>query len=153
MSSFVVVDGSKGIGFGIVRRLLDDGHLVTVLSRSNDNLQNLNNLTHVPLDVTQNDVSADMLPDEIRGLAYCPGSINLRSFRALKADTFREDFELNVVGAVRTIQAALKGLKKAAPSSVVLLSTVAVGQGMPMHASQATWANGRQLRGMKARQG
>ena len=137
MSSFVVVGGSKGMGFGIVQRLLDEGHSVTVLSRTGDNLQGLSNLTHVALDVTKDDITADMLPDEIKGLAYCPGSINLRSFRSLKPETFRDDFELNVVGAVKTIQAALKGLKAAAPSSVVLFSTVAVGQGMPMHASVA----------------
>ncbi len=42
-----------------------------------------------------------------------------------------------VVGAVRTIQAALPGLRTAASSSILLFSTVAVGQGMPMHASVA----------------
>ena len=137
MGCFVVVGGSKGIGLGIVRRLLDDGHLVTALSRSSDNLEGLGNLNHVTFDVMQDEITSEMLPSEISGLAYCPGSINLRSFRALKAQTFRDDFELNLVGAVKTLQASLKGLKAAAPSSVVLFSTVAVGQGMPMHASIA----------------
>ena len=45
-----------------------------------------------------------------------------------------------MLGAVKFLQACLPGLKKGAgsqPSSVVLFSTVAVGQGMPMHASIA----------------
>ena len=134
---FVVVGGSKGMGLGIVKRLTGDGHSVTVLSRSADQLSGLDNLQHVQVDVTTDEITRDMLPEKIDGLAYCPGSINLRSFRALKPETYREDFELNVVGAVKSISAALKGLKAADPSSVLLFSTVAVGQGMPMHASIA----------------
>ena len=137
MSSYVVVGGSKGIGLGIVRRLVAAGESVTVLSRTAANLAELDNVTHVALDVTRDEVSSDMFPEQIKGLAYCPGSINLRSFRSLKPDMFREDFELNVIGAVKTLQCALSALKKAAPASVLLFSTVAVGQGMPMHSSIA----------------
>jgi NAD(P)-dependent dehydrogenase (short-subunit alcohol dehydrogenase family) len=70
-------------------------------------------------------------------LAYCPGSLNLRPFRSLKAEVFRQDFELHVVGAVRVLQAALPALTEGTPSSVLLFSTVAVGQGMNAHASIA----------------
>jgi NAD(P)-dependent dehydrogenase (short-subunit alcohol dehydrogenase family) len=61
----------------------------------------------------------------------------LQPFLRLTDDAFREDFELNVLGAVRVIRAALPALKAAATSSVVLFSTVAVTTGMPMHASIA----------------
>jgi NAD(P)-dependent dehydrogenase (short-subunit alcohol dehydrogenase family) len=135
--NFVIVGGSHGIGLGLVQRLSAAGHLVTVLSRTNDQLAGLPGVNHVTLDVTSDEVSADQLPESIDGMAYCPGSINLRSFRGLKPEVFREDFELNVVGAVRCLQAALGGLKKAESSSVLMFSTVAVGQGMTMHASVA----------------
>ena len=134
---FVVVGGSKGIGFGIVRRLANDGHHVTVISRSGEALQELDNVTHVSVDITSDEIPADIIPDELNGLAYCPGSINLRSFRALKPDTYRKDFELNVIGAVKSIQACQKSLKKSTAGSLLLFSTVAVAQGMPMHASIA----------------
>ena len=42
-----------------------------------------------------------------------------------------------MVGAVKSIQACLAGLKAAGSSSVLLFSTVAVGQGMFAHASIA----------------
>ncbi len=42
-----------------------------------------------------------------------------------------------MIGAVRVLQASLVGLKAAAPASVLLFSTVAVGQGMFAHASIA----------------
>lgn len=135
--NFVVVGGSKGIGLGIVERLSADGHNVTVLSRTANQLGSLSGVTHLKVDVTTDDITKEMLPETIDGLAYCPGSINLRSFRALKPEAYREDFELNVVGAVKAISAGLKGLKAAGSASVLLFSTVAVGQGMPMHASIA----------------
>lgn len=134
---FVVVGGSKGMGLGIVKLLVADGHTVTVLSRTADQLDGLEGVKHIELDVTRGEITKDMLPETINGLAYCPGSINLRSFRALKAETYREDFELNVVGAVKVISAGLKALKAVESSSILLFSTVAVAQGMPMHASIA----------------
>jgi NAD(P)-dependent dehydrogenase (short-subunit alcohol dehydrogenase family) len=122
---------------GIVERLVSDGHHVTVLSRTLGGLAGMDNVTHVVVDITKDEIDKSILPSDIAGFAYCPGTINLRSFRALKPDVFRSDFELNVVGAVRSIQAALLGLKSSASASILLFSTVAVGQGMPMHASVA----------------
>jgi len=133
--TFVVVGGSKGIGLGIVGRLLNAEHKVTVLSRTGE--QPDLKVTHVRFDVTSDELTSDMLPAEIDGLVYCPGSINLKPFRALTPQIFRDDFELNVVGAVKVIHAALKGLKLAGEGSIVLFSTVAVGQGMLAHASIA----------------
>jgi NAD(P)-dependent dehydrogenase (short-subunit alcohol dehydrogenase family) len=135
--NFLIVGGSHGIGLGIVQRLVAAGHSVTVLSRTSEYLATLPAVTHVTTDVATDDIPADSLPATIDGFAYCPGSINLRSFRGLKPEVFREDFELNVVGAVKCLQAALPGLKKSNSSSVLMFSTIAVGQGMTMHASVA----------------
>ena len=135
--NYVVVGGSSGIGLGIVQRLVDVGQNVTVLSRTIGGLGELQNVTHVAVDLSKDEVTAEMLPDSISGLVYCPGSLNLKSFRGLKPQAFRDDFEINVVGAVKVIQAALKGLKAAESPSILTFSTVAVGQGMPVHASIA----------------
>ena len=79
-----------------------------------------------------------MLPHSLDGLVYCPGSIRLEPFQNLKLDAFREDFELNLIGAVRAMQAALPALKAGTRPAVVFFSTVAVSTGMPMHASIAS---------------
>jgi NAD(P)-dependent dehydrogenase (short-subunit alcohol dehydrogenase family) len=52
---------------------------------------------------------------------------------------FRQDFELNLIGAVRFLQACQSRLQgiDGQPASVVLFSTIAVSQGLPMHASVA----------------
>ena len=135
--NYLIIGGSHGIGLGLVQRLSQAGHLVTVLSRTSDQLSGLAGVSHLPFDVTTDELTASQLPAEIHGMAYCPGSINLRSFRGLKPEQFREDFELNVVGAVKSLQAAQLGLKAAESSSVLMFSTIAVSQGMTMHASVA----------------
>ena len=57
----------------------------------------------------------------------------------MPAEDFRSDFELNVLGAVQTLQTAIKRLKKAeGGASVVLFSTVAAAVGMSFHTSIAT---------------
>jgi len=131
------VGGSSGIGLEIVRRLVQDGNQVSVVSRSWNHAGELPNIQHIAMDVTRDDLDSDALPDSIEGLVYCPGTIRLRSFRGLSPEDFHQDYELNVVGAVRCIQGALRGLKAADASSIVLFSTVAAQTGLPLHASIA----------------
>ena len=135
--SFVIVGGSTGIGLGIVKRLAAEGKQVVVLSRTSDSISGLDGVSHVQVDLATDEVTSDMLPEKISGLAYCPGTLNLGSIRKLKPETFRADFEVNVVGAVKVIRASVASLKAAEASSVLMFSTVAVGQGMPAHASIA----------------
>jgi 3-oxoacyl-[acyl-carrier protein] reductase len=134
---YVVVGGSKGIGLGIVERLLADGHHVTVLSRTAESLAGKPNVVHHVFDAAKDTISPGLLPEAISGLAYCPGTLNLKPFARLKPEEFRDDFELHVLGAVRVLQAALPAMKAAKPASVVLFSTVAVAQGLQFHCSIA----------------
>jgi NAD(P)-dependent dehydrogenase (short-subunit alcohol dehydrogenase family) len=77
------------------------------------------------------------LPDALHGLVYSVGSINLKPFNRLTKEDFINDYLLNVVGAAQIIQQALKALKQARQSSIVLMSTVAAKAGMGYHASIA----------------
>jgi NAD(P)-dependent dehydrogenase (short-subunit alcohol dehydrogenase family) len=62
----------------------------------------------------------------------------LKPFHRLTEEDFLRDYRVNVLGAVAALQSALPALKASGPASVVLFSTVAVAQGMPMHASIAS---------------
>jgi len=136
---FVVIGGSSGIGLDIARLLTQSNQRVTVVSRSIPAINEMNAVRHVCLDITRDDIDASSLPDRIQGVVYCPGSIRLRPFHRLKAADFLSDLEINLLGAVKAIQACLPGLKRAdAPASIVLFSTVAVKTGMPFHASIAS---------------
>ncbi|MEM9941416.1 MAG: SDR family oxidoreductase [Planctomycetota bacterium] len=137
MKNYVVAGGSSGIGFGIVERLVTAGNSVIVLSRTNEKLQTMQGVQHLSIDFSDPECVVGDLPAEIDGVVYAPGSLNLRSFRGLKPDDFRKDFEINIIGAVKLLQAALKGLKAVQQSSVVMFSTVAVEQGMAVHSSIA----------------
>jgi len=73
----------------------------------------------------------------IDGLVYFPGSINLKPFRGLKEADFMNDFNINVLGAIKSIQAYTSNLQLSDKASIVMFSTVAVQTGMPFHASVA----------------
>lgn len=134
--NYLIVGGSYGIGLGIVKALLQEDANVYILARTNEQLPDSPNLHYQSYDVLgEDDIN---FPEELHGLVYCPGSINLKSFRSLKPDAFREDFEINVMGAIKVLKAAQKVLTKTEGSSVILFSTVAVAQGMPFHSSVAT---------------
>ncbi|WP_425392046.1 SDR family NAD(P)-dependent oxidoreductase [Ekhidna sp.] len=133
---YIVVGGSSGIGYELTKQLSEEGHNVTVLSRSKGELDSLSNVSHIAYDVTSDEDPAIDL-DTIDGFAYCPGTINLKPFHGLKPKDFQEDFDVNVKGAVKTLQAVVKTMKKSEGSSIVFFSTVAVSQGMPFHASVA----------------
>ena len=131
--NILLIGGSSGIGLATAK-LLTESHEVYIASRSSDSLTGLD-IHHLPFDVTTNDLSKLDLPTELSGLVYCPGSINLRPFKGLKPEAFEADFQINVMGFVKSLQAVLP--KLTTNSSVVLYSTVAVKVGMPFHASVA----------------
>jgi NAD(P)-dependent dehydrogenase (short-subunit alcohol dehydrogenase family) len=87
-----------------------------------------------------NDPNIDLsfLPDQIDGLVYCPGSIQLKPFARMSTDDFLSDYQLNVIGFVKVLQACLPKLKKSTTASVVLFSTVAVQTGMNFHSLVST---------------
>jgi 3-oxoacyl-[acyl-carrier protein] reductase len=132
MRKIVVVGGSKGIGQAIVSSLVEDNVVINI-SRSAP-LQPHANLTHYNCDILTDDLPEIEAVDT---LIYCPGSINLKPISRLKLSDFREDFEINVIGAVKTVQKYLPKLKNGNSPSVLLFSTVAAKLGMPYHASIA----------------
>ena len=132
MKKVLIIGGSKGIGKAVIDTLQDSCEIINI-SRSN------------PQDFSQKiehyscDVLTDDLPDieHLDAMIYCPGSINLKPMTRLSEEDFKNDFEINVLGAVRVIQKYVKVLKSGNDPSVVLFSTVAVKMGMPFHASIA----------------
>ena len=138
MKNIVVVGAGKGIGLKTVVHLCKQNHVFSISRNLTPELQQLNT-QFFELDVTSDNFEIlNNLSDEIHGLVYCPGSINLKPFNRLQPQDFLNDFKQNVLGAVNIIQKLLPNLKKANGSSVVLFSTVASKLGMPFHASIAT---------------
>jgi NAD(P)-dependent dehydrogenase (short-subunit alcohol dehydrogenase family) len=132
--NYLIIGASSGIGFSLAQSLIEAGATVFTASRTEPNLSS----THIVWDAASPDSQVfSLLPATIDGLAYCPGTINLKPFNRFTSEDFQKDFQINVLGAVNVIQAVLPKLKAAGNASVVLFSTVAVQTGMGFHASVA----------------
>jgi NAD(P)-dependent dehydrogenase (short-subunit alcohol dehydrogenase family) len=134
--NILIIGGSSGIGLALAE-LLASNNNIYVASRSNENVKHLN-VQHITFDATQEELDTSELPDHLHGFVYCPGSINLRPFKGLKLDAFQSDFEINVLGAVRSLKSVLGHLSASGDAAVVFYSTVAVQTGMPFHSSVAS---------------
>lgn len=131
MKTIVVIGGSKGIGKAIVDNLKETTKIINISRTPSEEHKNIVSYTC--------DVTVDKLPElesEVHSLVYCPGSINLKSFTRLTLDDFQNDFNVNVIGAIKTLKAYENQLVKS-KGSVVLFSSVASVLGMPFHASIA----------------
>lgn len=133
MDTILIIGANSGAGQALANRLKATHELFTA-SRSKA-IQT--NSRHAAWDAVNEPFPGGFLPQRLDGLVYCPGSISLQAFDRLSEDVFREDFELNLLGAVRALKASMPALKAAPMASVVLFSTVAVTTGMPMHSSIA----------------
>jgi len=136
----LVIGGSRGIGRGIAELLISRGIPVISVARGAEAAPGV--LRHIQADVVADTLPIDHIPDSLAGMVYCPGSIDLKPLRSLRVEEFRQTLEINLVGAFRCAQVAADRLKKVPGSSMLFFSTVAVGQGMPFHASIAAAKGG-----------
>jgi NAD(P)-dependent dehydrogenase (short-subunit alcohol dehydrogenase family) len=136
MRNYLIIGGSSGIGKELVSILEKQGNSITSTYNTNE-VGSRENVNFFKLDVNQDELSLDNLPDEIHGLAYCPGAINLKPFTRFKEEDFLEDFKFQVLGATKIIQQLLPRLKKSGNASIVLFSTVAVQSGFNYHTQVA----------------
>ena len=137
--NILIVGASSGIGLATAQLLSGLGATLFTASRHLSPELEALNTNYLPYDATQAIGAAfDALPDTLHGVVYCPGSIKLRPFERIPVEDFQGDFDINVLGAVRVLQATMKRLKKAGGASVVLFSTVAADTGMSFHTSIAT---------------
>lgn len=133
MKRIIIVGASSGIGQALAKQLMG---AYSIISIGRQVPVSIETEQHITYDVISNE-SLPVLEGAIDGLVYCPGSINLRPFKALKQQDFQNDFAVNVLGAIKVIQQYLPNLTAAQNASVVLFSTVAAQTGMPYHTSVA----------------
>jgi NAD(P)-dependent dehydrogenase (short-subunit alcohol dehydrogenase family) len=131
MAHYLLVGASSGIARATAALLLEQGHTMTTLSRSEALTDSAEHylvesyrLEHLP-----------QLDSVIDGLVYFPGTINLKPFHRLKHEEFLDDYEVNAFGAVSVVQHYLPNLKRSDSAAVVFISSVAARIGMPFHAS------------------
>jgi NAD(P)-dependent dehydrogenase (short-subunit alcohol dehydrogenase family) len=140
----IIVGGTGGAGSALARRLVAAGRKVHLVGRDPVRLQVLaselgaTSAVADVLDAEALQAAIEAAGPSLAGLAYMVGSINLKPVSRLTDADFELDFQLNALGAVRSVQAALPALKAAdGTAAILLVSTVAAAQGFTAHASVA----------------
>ena len=128
--NIIIVGGNSGIGKAVAKQLQENGATIFSYSRTGEGT--------AAVDFSIDFEELPGLPEIIDGVVYCPGTINLKPFHRISIADFKQEMEVNFYGAIRLLQACLKGLKKSSSPSVVLYSTVAVQTGMGFHSGIAS---------------
>jgi NAD(P)-dependent dehydrogenase (short-subunit alcohol dehydrogenase family) len=137
MRNYLIIGGSSGIGASIVAKLAESREDKVLATYFSNATQDSDNVQFFHYNSMIDNLANYDLPDEIHGFVYCPGAIMLKPFKRLTEQGVIDDFKLQVIGAMNTIQAILPNLTAAKNASVVLFSTVAVQQGFNFHAQVA----------------
>ena len=135
----VIIGATGSIGSSLARSLVESGDQVHLAGRDEASLSELANelnSTYTTCDVLEENFSDkiinDLKDEQINGLAYCVGSIDLKTLKLTKKSDFMQSFNLNLVSATEAIKSLADNLKSN-KGSIVLFSTVAVKQGFPNH--------------------
>lgn len=130
--NILIIGSGSVIGRELITKLILGNNRIWSVSR-NDNIIESEKIHHRKMNILEEDIPSDYLPDKIDGLVYLPGNINLKPFKMLKEKDFLDDININFIGAVKSIKSVLKKFNHG--SSVVMFSSVAVQKGMKYHTS------------------
>lgn len=103
MKNIVIVGCGQGIGFASAKILSEKNHVIGISKTENPEIKSLNIEFHT-IDILSENLNDIHFPEVIDGLVYAPGSIHLKPFNRFSIDDFKNDFEINVLGAVKIIQ-------------------------------------------------
>ena len=139
MSEKYVIFGATGsIGSSLAKQLKNSGNDVHLVGRNESELSSVSEklvCSHTVADVLEDGFIKKVKSDisEIKGLAYCVGSIDLKPLRMVNEQDFQKCMKLNLYSAVEAIKGYQESLKKN-KGSIVLFSTVAAQRGFTNHA-------------------
>ena len=154
MSSFVIIAGiTGGIGSAVARRLHAAGYRVGGFARSVEKLAALaaelpgleTVMTEATDPVAVEAVIADLAAragGRVDGYVHAVGSILLKSAHLTSLEEWRRTLDLNLNSAFYGLKAVVGPMQTQGAGSIVLISSVAAGTGLPSHEAIAAAKGG-----------
>ena len=136
-AKYLIFGATGSVGSNLSKQLKDSGKEIHLVGRNKDEV----NLLAEKLDCsfTVADVMEDNFInkvksqiDDVKGIAYCVGSIDLKPLKLIKEEYFHKCMKLNLYSAVEIIKSYQDTLKKN-NGAIVFFSTVAAQRGFTNH--------------------
>ena len=140
MTKKILIFGATGaVGSALAKILSDKSGEVHLIAKNEQEASKLSEETGSSFSLADvsdpnfiDKIDKDVQNFDIKGIAYCVGSIDLKPINLVTKKDYLKSFELNLFPVVEIIKKYKENLKKN-KSSIVLFSTVAVKQGFPNH--------------------
>jgi len=138
MSEKYLIFGATGsVGSSLAEQLKNSGSDIHLVARSEDEVKVIADklgCSYTVADVLEDGFIEKVKSDinEIKGIAYCVGSIDLKPLRMVTETDMNKCMKLNLYSAIEAIKGYQESLKKN-KGSVVLFSTVAAQRGFTNH--------------------
>ena len=136
-AKYLIFGATGSVGSNLSKQLKDSGKEIHLVGRNKDEV----NLLAEKLDCsfTVADVMEDNFInkvknqiDDVKGIAYCVGSIDLKPLKLIKEEDFHKCMKLNLYSEVEIIKSYQDTLKKN-NGAIVFFSTVAAQRGFTNH--------------------
>ena len=134
---YLIVGATGSIGSSLAAQLYESGKEVHLVGRDENQTKSLSeklNSEYSIVDVLD-DGFVDKIKaniDDVKGIAYCVGSIDLKPLKSASESDFNKCMKLNLYSAIDLIKGYQDSLKKN-NGSIVLFSTVAAQRGFTNH--------------------
>ncbi len=138
MSEKYLIFGATGsVGSSLAEQLTNSGNDIHLIARNENEVKTIAEklgCTYTVADVLEEGFIEKVKSDisEIKGIAYCVGSIDLKPLRMVTEADMNKCMKLNLYSAIEAIKGFQESLKKN-KGSVVLFSTVAAQRGFTNH--------------------
>ena len=138
MSEKYLIFGATGsVGSSLAEQLKNSGNEIHLVARNESEIKTIAEkleCSYTVADVLEDGFIEKVKSDinEIKGIAYCVGSIDLKPLRMVTDADMNKCMKLNLYSAIEAIKGYQESLKKN-KGSVVLFSTVAAQRGFTNH--------------------
>ena len=138
MSEKYLIFGATGsVGSSLAEQLKNSGNDIHLIARNENGVKEIAeklDCSYTVADVLEDGFIEKIKSDinDIRGIAYCVGSIDLKPLRLITEGDMNKCMKLNLYSAIEAIKGYQESLKKN-KGSIVLFSTVAAQRGFTNH--------------------